>query len=50
MGVTEEADVVEAIPIYLKKERKTQAYKETMNIDIDNINIFEIRNKVNTIK
>ena len=36
----EEADADEAIPINLKKERKTQAYKETMNIDIDNISTF----------
>ena len=35
------------MPIYLKKERKKKAYKETMNIDIDNIKEFEIRHKVN---
>ena len=35
LAVTEEAEVDEAIPIYLKYEQKTQAYKETMNIDID---------------
>ena len=47
-AVTDEADVDEAILIYLKKERKTQAYQKTMNIDIDKINTFEKRNKVNT--
>ena len=50
LAVTEEADVDEAIPIYLKKERNTQAYKETMDIDIDKINTCELRNKVNTTK
>ena len=50
LEVTEEVDVDEAIPIYLKKELKTQAYQKTLNIDIDKINSFEKRNKVNTIK
>ena len=50
MAVTGEADVHEAIPIYLEKERNTQAYKDTMDIDIDKIDTFEIRNKVNTVK
>ena len=27
--------------IDLQKEKNTQAYKETMNIDIENINTFE---------
>ena len=35
LAVTEEANVDEAIPIDIKKERNTQAFKETMNIDID---------------
>ena len=48
--VTDEADVDEVIPIYLQKERKTQAYHKTMNIDIENIKTFEKRNKVNTIQ
>ena len=34
--------------IYLKKEQKTQSYKETKNIDIENINTFEKRKKVFT--
>ena len=34
--------------LIFKKERKTQAYQKTMNIDIENINTFEKRNKVNT--
>ena len=48
MAVTEEADVDEAIPIYLLKELNKQAYKKTMKIDIENINFFEKRHKVNT--
>ena len=47
--VTEEANVDEAIPIYLRKERITQAYKYTMIMGIDKINTFENRNKVNKI-
>ena len=50
LAVTEEAYADESIPIYLKKERNTQAYKETMDIDIDKINTYELRNKVNTTK
>ena len=56
--MAEEANVDEAISaeykasnnmeIDLKEERKTQAYKETMNIDIENINTFENRKKVYT--
>ena len=45
-----EANVDEAIPIDVKKERNTQAYKDTLDIDIENISIFEKRNKVNAIK
>ena len=48
MAITGEVDVNEAIPIYLQKEQKTQANKETMNIDIEKINTFGKRNKVNT--
>ena len=47
MAVTEEADVDEAIPIYRFKSTKTQAYKKTMNIDIEKINTFKKRNKLN---
>ena len=50
MAVTEEANVDEAIPIDIRKEQITQAYKETMSMDIENIETFETRNKVNTIK
>ena len=50
MAITEEADVNEAIPMYLKKKQETKAYKETMDINIDKINTYETRNKSNTIK
>ena len=45
LAVTEEESVYESIPIYLKKERKAQAYKDTMDIDIDKINAFEKKKK-----
>ena len=37
LAVTEEADVDEAIPIYLRKELKTQANRKTMKIDIEKL-------------
>ena len=45
LAITEEAIVDEAIPIYLQKERKTQAYKKKMNIYIKNNNTFEKETK-----
>ena len=48
--VTEEENFDEPILIYLRKERSTHIYKQTMSMYIDNINTFESRNKVNTIK
>ena len=50
LAVTEEANVDEAIPIDLRKERNKKSYKDTMSIDIGKINTFEKRNKVNTTK
>ena len=50
MAVTEEANVNLAIPIDLRKERSTQAFKQTMSMDIENIDTLETRNKANTIK
>ena len=50
LAVTEEANVDKAIPIYLKKEQNTEAYKETMSKDIDNIDTYETRTKANTTK
>ena len=48
LAVTEEADVYEAIPMHLLKERKTKAYKDIMNIDIEKIDNFSKRNKLYT--
>ena len=51
LAVTEESDVDEAIPIYLKKERKKGAHQKTINIGIKRINTFEKEKKVkNNIK
>ena len=45
--VTTEANTRDNTEIDIKEE-KTQAYKETMKIDIENINTFEKRNKLYT--
>ena len=50
LEVTEEANADEAIPIGLRKELRKEAYKETMSIDIENVDAFETRTKVNTTK
>ena len=50
LTVTEEEIFYESIPINLRKERSTLSYKETMNMDVENVNTFETRKKVNTIK
>ena len=50
LAVTEEANFGEAIQIYIRKEQSTQSYKETISMDIENINTFKTRKKVNTIK
>ena len=36
LAVTEEANFDEAIPIDIQKEQNTHAYKDTMDIDIEN--------------
>ena len=48
--VSEDASVDESVPIYLRKEKGTEAYKETMGNDIDNIDTYETRTKFNTTK
>ena len=45
--VSEDASVDEAVPIDIRKERKTEAYKETTSKDIENIETYETRTKVN---
>ena len=49
LTVTEEEIFDEAILIGIRKEQSTEAYKETMSIDIENIDTFETINIVNTI-
>ena len=50
LAVTEEINVDEAIPIGLRKEQITEAYKETMSKNIDDIDTDEYRTKMNTKK
>ena len=50
LAVTKEENVDESISIDPRKERRTQAYEETISMDIDNMDNFETRNQVNTIK
>ena len=40
LAVSEEANVDEAIQIDLRKEQITEAYKETMSKDINNIDTY----------
>ena len=48
LAVFKEANVDEAIPIDLRKEQSTEAYKETISKDIHNIYTYETITKVNT--
>ena len=48
LSVSEDESVDEAVPIYIRKERKITAYKDTMSQDINNIDTYETRTKVNT--
>ena len=50
LAVTEEVNVDEAIQIDLRNEQSTEAYKEKMSKDIDNIDTYETRTIVNTTK
>ena len=49
-AVTAETKTSNEMEIYLKYKRNTQSYKDTMDIDIENIKTFEKRNKVYTTK
>ena len=44
--ITAEAKASNGMDIYLKEERRTESYKETMQIDIENINTIEKGHKV----
>ena len=50
LAVSEDANVYEANPIDIRKEQRTEAYKETIRKDINNIDTHETRKKVSTIK
>ena len=45
LEVSEDASVDEAVPIDIRKERNTKAYKEKMSKDINNIDTYETRTK-----
>ena len=47
LAVSEDEGANEAVPIHVRKERKTKAYKEKMSQDIENIDTYETRTKVN---
>ena len=50
LAVSEDASVDEAVPIDIRKERNTKAFKETVSQDIKNSDTYETRTKVNTKK
>ena len=50
LAVSENESVDEAIPIDIRKERNTKAYRETTSQDINSIDNYETRTKVNTTK
>ena len=47
-SITAEAKASNDMEIDLKDEQNTKAYEDTMNIDIENINTIEKRNKLYT--
>ena len=48
LAVSEDASVDEAVPIDIRKERKTKAHKQTIIQYINNIDTYVTRTKVNT--
>ena len=50
LAVSDDEIVDEAVPIHITKERKTKAYKKKTSQDINNIDTYETRTKVNTTK
>ena len=50
LAVSEDESVDEAIPIHIRKEKKTKSYKEKMIQDINNIDTYETRTKVDKKK
>ena len=49
-AVSEDASVDEAVPINIRKEYGTEAYKEKPSKDIENIDTYGTITKVNTTK
>ena len=47
-AITKVSEGRNGMEIYLEREQNTESYKETMNIDIENINIIEKRHKIYT--
>ena len=43
---SEDEGVDEAVPIHIRKERMTKAYKEKMSQDIETIDTYETRKKL----
>ena len=50
LAVSEDASFDDAVPIDIRKERNTKAYKEIMRKGIENIDTYETRTKVSTTK
>ena len=50
LAVSEDASVYEAAPIDIRKEQGTESYKKTTSKDVEKIDTYETRTKVNTIK
>ena len=50
LAVSEDENVDKAVPINIRKERKTKAYKETTSQDINNTDTYVTRTKVNKTK
>ena len=50
LAVSEDASVDKDVPIDIRKEQDIEAYKEKTSKDIENIDPYETRSKVNTTK
>ena len=50
LAVSEDASVDESILIDLLKEKSTESYRETMSKDVNNIDTYKTRTKVDTTK
>ena len=50
LSVSEDSNFDEDIPIDIRKEQSTEAYKETTGKDINKIDTYETRKKVSTKK